>query len=225
MNCNETQDKLTDYVYGELSPEEAEDAEQHLRDCPKCSAQAATLRSTRAALELACESDDHLDEPPKTIELVQRAAARTERARRRWRRASLLGLAVSLMLAAFLAILPSIEVHGTHLVIRWSERDVTSLPDPQPPPSPSAETQLNESLADHERRLDAVDRLLDLVVGEIEADDRQLQRVVSVLSEWLTAIERRDSDRWKAVRRKILELDLGQTSIKNVSFQSSTSGD
>ena len=112
-----------------------------------------------------------------------------------------------------------------YLVIRWSERDVESLPDAQPSSSPNAEKQLNESLADHERRLDAVDRLLDLVVGEIEADDRQLQRVVGVLSEWLTAIERRDSERWKAVRHKILELDLGQTTTKTVSFQPSTSGD
>ena len=56
MNCAEIQDKLLDWTYDELPPEEGEALQQHLGQCPECAASLERWRHTRQLLEASKRS-------------------------------------------------------------------------------------------------------------------------------------------------------------------------
>jgi hypothetical protein len=76
MTCSDVNDKLIDYLYGELDPDAARAVEEHARGCDACAAAlkgfSATLVSTRSALQ------GPLDQRPPA-----RVAARVRRQARR----------------------------------------------------------------------------------------------------------------------------------------------
>jgi anti-sigma factor RsiW len=47
MTCKEAIDVLADYIEASLTPELAEELEQHLRDCAPCRVYLSTYRKTR----------------------------------------------------------------------------------------------------------------------------------------------------------------------------------
>ena len=53
MKCSKIQDKLLEYVYGELKPEDAVRVEQHLKDCPECAAALKDIEFTRKVFHRA----------------------------------------------------------------------------------------------------------------------------------------------------------------------------
>jgi anti-sigma factor (TIGR02949 family) len=57
MTCQRVTAMIRDYLTGELAPEIAAALEEHLRDCPDCTAFISTYKRTTQALQSICYDD------------------------------------------------------------------------------------------------------------------------------------------------------------------------
>jgi anti-sigma factor (TIGR02949 family) len=57
MTCQRVTAMIQDYLTGELAPEIAAALEEHLRDCPDCTAFISTYKRTTQALQSICYDD------------------------------------------------------------------------------------------------------------------------------------------------------------------------
>ena len=57
MSCQRVTAMIRDYLAGELAPEIAAALEEHLRDCPDCTAFINTYKRTTQALQSICYED------------------------------------------------------------------------------------------------------------------------------------------------------------------------
>lgn len=96
MNCDVWQDKLDAFVDSELTPEQMEGFEQHLRECPACSAETVSRQRLKLETRLAARRFT----PSTEFEARIRRTIAAPRARRSWIPA--LATAASLVFVALL---------------------------------------------------------------------------------------------------------------------------
>jgi hypothetical protein len=98
-----------------------------------------------------------------------------------------------------------VEIHPSHLVLAWGEASPSDVPDRYPtdktPVSLPTVDTLQDSVAAHQRRLDEINRLLDLVVTELNRNSAHLETTTALFARRIDTVERRNDERWRAVGR------------------------
>ena len=102
-------ERITDYVFGEMSGKELEEARRHVTDCPQCRNEAQQLERTRTTLRLSQDI-----EPPRhiTFEVEKRPAFG-------WRWLAPIGAAAAVIIAVLIAAPMSIQWNESQLTISF----------------------------------------------------------------------------------------------------------
>ena len=102
-------ERITDYVFGEMSGKELEEARRHLADCSQCRNEAQQLERTRATLRLSQDI-----EPPRhiTFEVEKRPAFG-------WRWLAPICAAAAVIIAVLIAAPMSIQWNESQLTISF----------------------------------------------------------------------------------------------------------
>jgi hypothetical protein len=207
MNCHTTQTRLVEWLYGELSEQEEARLREHLGECDSCRSEADKLRRSLQLLELAPETRSRVDAGG----VYRRAANRSEKSRRRWRRAALAACAAVLVVGAVAFGRLRIESHAGCLVLSWGNRpaadvaeespaepvveEISAAPDVPPDPWPT--------LRRHGERLETLDELAQLLVAEVDSADRRRRVDVAGLERKLKEIERQIARQWYVFDRDV----------------------
>ena len=238
MPCEQSSEKLIDFAYGELPSGQAAAIEAHLAECDSCRRQCEEIAHNIELLDRAAGEPmpATASDPWRIFAAVRlREAARS----RRWRRAAISAAAAAVLIAVAAAGFRHVEVHATHVVIRWSEAPAPTGPRPQPPagaPDDANLAQFREDLAqtrtllaEHGRRLEDLDRFASLVVAELKEDDVRLTRAATALRVRIDALQRQNDERWQAVGRGFHDWYLthlsGPSADSQANFTPPTAGD
>jgi anti-sigma factor RsiW len=140
MNCPDIRARLPGLAYGDLTLEERAAVTDHLRTCPACRKEEATLGQIRQLLDGVSVPSIAVDLPA----LYRQAAERHQRRARRWRRTALaaLGMAATVAVLA-LAMRCEIRIAAHEMVLRWADAPSSNTPGSAeilPSPPPRAET-------------------------------------------------------------------------------------
>jgi anti-sigma factor RsiW len=102
-------ERITDYVFGEMSGKELEEAQRHIADCSQCSDEVRQLERTRATLRLSqdIEPQRHI-----TFEVEKRPAFG-------WRWLAPIGAAAAVIIAVLIAAPMSIQWNESQLTISF----------------------------------------------------------------------------------------------------------
>jgi anti-sigma factor RsiW len=102
-------ERVADYVFGEMTGKELEEARRHIADCSQCRDEASQLERTRATLRLS-----HDIEPPRhiTFEVEKRRAFG-------WRWLAPIGAAAAVIIAVLIAAPMSIQWNQSQLTISF----------------------------------------------------------------------------------------------------------
>src|SRR5579884_302713 len=99
-------ERLTDFVFGELSQNEMEEAQRHLTNCEDCRQSVEQFEQTRSMLKMSPEV-----EPPRHI------VFEFERPRRLWTWLVPVGVAAALIVAVLLTVPMQVQWHDSQLTI------------------------------------------------------------------------------------------------------------
>jgi hypothetical protein len=202
MTCEVTAEQRIEFVYGELPPAQAAAIEAHLAECESCRreceefTQQMELMDRAVSVPVAAASTD-------LSKILATARSRANSRSRRWRRVALGAAAAALVIAVAAAAVRRVEVHATHVVIRWGGSAAPQqgqFPAAVDADSDRLRTELARTqslLLEHRRRLDDLDRLAALVVSELKDDDAGMAR----LAFRIDALQRQNDERWQTVRR------------------------
>jgi anti-sigma factor RsiW len=102
-------ERITDYVFGEMSGKELEEARRHIADCSQCRDEVSQVERTRATLRLSQDL-----EPPRhtTFEVEKRPAFS-------WRWLAPIGAAAAVIIAVLIAAPMSIQWNESQLTIAF----------------------------------------------------------------------------------------------------------
>jgi hypothetical protein len=116
-------ERTTDYLFGELSSAEMEEAHRHIAECAGCRQEVEQLRRTHAMLKASPDV-----EPPRQIvfEFEKRPAPIA------WRWLAPIGVAAALVIAVLIAAPMQIQWHDSQLTIAFGK-----LPASQVEPAPA----------------------------------------------------------------------------------------
>jgi len=205
MSCDRIQSQLIDWLYGELSQPEEERVREHVAECDSCRGKGDALRRSLELLELAPRAATRVD----VGQLYRQAAARSEKGRRRWRRASFAACAAVLLVGVVAFGRLRIESHAGYVVFSWGggaaadeeavEESVEEVPAPAAvvPPDPWP------TLARHGERLATLDELAQLLVAEVDSTDRRRRLDTAGLERKLKEIERQVARQWHVLDRDV----------------------
>jgi hypothetical protein len=213
MPCDQLPEKLIELIYGELTREDAAAVEAHLALCESCRRGRDDLARHVELLQSAAELP-----APGSVESARifAAARRREAARsRRWRRVAIAATAAAAVLLAAAAAGRRVEIHRTHVVIRWSERAEQLAPHQADVSDHRLKSELAQThalLARQQQRLDDLERFAALVVTELKQDDLRMSRTSTALHARLDALQRQTDERWQAVGRGFHDWYLTQLS-------------
>lgn len=192
MKCEQVEVKLISLVYGELTPQEQAEIEQHLADCEPCEQQAAKLNKAHALLEEAVSEQPATRELP-IAQVTRRAVELSERSRRRWQvLAGLTGLAAAVLVVLQLLTI-RIEIDQSHVEIAWGTPERTETPSPAPPnPGPISTQRLLPVVDEHQERLEDLDRLVHFLIRLKEADSRARDRGLAAVSRRVDSLQKQN---------------------------------
>lgn len=207
MSCADVQPRLIVWLYGELSEPEEERLREHLAECDACRRQADGLRRSQRLLELAPEARACVD----VGQLYRHAASRSDKGRRRWRRAALTACAATLLVAVIGFGRLRIESHAGYVVFSWGERaapvvevqavdrhvEEVSAAAPPVPPDPWP------TLDRYGERLATLDELAQLLVAEVDSSDRRRRLDIAGVERKLKEIEREVARQWHVLDRDV----------------------
>jgi Putative zinc-finger len=188
MTCEQVRALLPLAVYEDLTGPDAADVAMHLRDCPGCRAEEASLRQTRAAL-------DAVPAPEVTVnpaDVLRAESAHQARAMRRWRRLAVAATALAAGLLLVLAVRPQVRVGDGALVVRWA--------DPPPAPGPVVHVQQVRD-ADQAERLEIIAALLRAAADDAEGRDRDRRAEIAALRARLDAVRLTSDARWEDIQK------------------------
>jgi hypothetical protein len=202
-NCAQTRDALTDLLYGELPPAEAQAVQQHLAGCAPCRAEYAALRQVRAALDAtpAPAPRAEVDLP----RLYREAARRQARRLRRWRRLAVAGVAVAAGLLVALALRLEVRLGQHQIVLRWgAPPQVEQLRAAPKPP------ETDRSVAERTAEMQLVKDLIHLLADDVKARDGQQKEAMLALRERVEALRVLVDERYAATERDVSALYTAQ---------------
>ena len=206
MDCQEFQGRSMEWLYGELTDEDEKRLQEHLRDCSSCREDHLALTRSRDLLASSAVSGVAAAPPLDVASILQRAAACATRSRRRWRFVAAAAVTVALLLSLPQLLSIRIEASASRLSLSWGNDAGVA------PAELAAQPRASDSLAAHERRLDELDRLIRVVVDEIDAGDRRLGELTDTVRIWIERVQRDDERKWRAMRRSIHSLHLADLS-------------
>lgn len=220
MNCAHVRTLWTDWLYGELSADQEERLREHLADCDECRQAAQELRRSFQLLGSVPRTETRVD----LGRLYRRAAARSQRSRRRWRRGALVACAATLLVSVVALGRLRIECHADSLMLSWGDSALEpdgvrpspagDLPSPaavrREPDVPNDSRAPTPSPADpwpvlkrHEERLATLDELAQLLVAEMDSTDYRRRLDFAALGRRLTDLERQNASRWAVLDRDV----------------------
>jgi hypothetical protein len=209
MNCDESKHKLIEALYDELPACDAAALDEHLAACESCRHERDELSAARDLVQHAAAAPTSAGDTLDAARL-QRLAATRNNNRRRWRRGLVWATAAAVLVALGLARL-TVQVHPTHVVLAWGEPVAPTSVESTDEPLPAGDDTLRWAVARHQRRLDELHTLLDVVVDELKRDDEQFQRAVLMFDRRIDELRQRGDQRWRAVGRGFHEWMFTQT--------------
>ena len=197
MNCTEAHDDLPELACGALAGERRQRLEQHLIGCAGCRRELAALREVSRLLRAAPAPEARVD-----VEALYREAALRERRRlRRWRRLAVAACAVAALLLLIFGLKLEVCVGGNQVVLRWG-----------PPPEetlvvvPAPRLREDPRLAEHERRLRALNELVVQLAGDVQTLDLRQQTDLTQLRAAVERLREQSALHWAAAERDVQAL-------------------
>jgi hypothetical protein len=159
MTCTQICEQLPLFLYGDLSPDNAQAVEHHLADCASCREAFANLQSVRDALNAT-------PTPEVIVQPSQILLASAERPRQSaWvRRCAGTAVAASLLLLAFLNL--EVRIEKKQLMLRWGQPAPVVVAYLPPPPTD------NRSLIALEERVRILQELTHALARDVDRRDR-----------------------------------------------------
>src|SRR5262245_4020353 len=186
-------ERITDYVFGEMSGKELEEARRHVADCSLCRDEVQQLERTRATLTLSQDI-----EPPRhiTFEVEKRPAFG-------WRWLAPIGAAAAVIIAVLIAAPMSIQ---------WNESQLTISFGTSPAPVVRNETANGQSPV--RTVSEPID--YDRIISEVQKQLRSQQPSLSV------APVKLEAEQAKVIQRlddRLVYVEKVQKSIENENFK------
>jgi hypothetical protein len=209
MSCSPIRERLAEFIYGDLTPTEAREVEEHLRSCPACRREQAALVGVRSLLDRAGTRAVPVDLPG----IYQRAAESQERRTRLWRRAgiAILGAAAAVLIVTMLLRL-EVRAGAGQVVIRWGPTELPKAPiaplDVQPAVASGSSFEIRSEL-------DILSELIQGLTEQQEIRDRQGAQDRAWFRAQLDELRRQTVQHWMATERDVAALcstQLNQTS-------------
>ena len=217
--CDEVRNRLIELAYDDFAGDvRANDdraaLERHVHKCAGCREALGELAWTRDLIAKAAAS--RLTRTAVHDGRIHRdIAARAERSRRRWRRLAWLATAAALWVCVWSASRLRVEIHASHAVLAWGDAagssDLAPITDIHEPTAVSDAQSIADSIAAHQRRLVEINRLLNLMVSELNRNSARIETTVAVFGQRIDAVERQNNERWRAVGRGFHDWYLKQT--------------
>ena len=157
-------ERITDFVFGELSPAEMDEARGHIESCSDCRTRVEQFEQTRSLLKMSPD-----EEPPHRIvfEIEKRPRGNF------WQWLVPAGLAAAILAAVLVAAPPHLQWNDSQLTIAFGTPSPVAV---APPPAPAVQTAVVEP--DYERILKALEKEFD------KRDAVQLKKIQRSLDEW-----------------------------------------
>jgi hypothetical protein len=144
-------DRITDFIFGELSATEMEELRRHVSECAECRSQVQQFEHTRAMLKTSPDVD-----PPRRIVFeVERPASV-----RRWQWLAPVGIAAAILLTVLIAAPIQVQWNESQLTIAFGR-------------APAAPTSQPLQEANYER----IDRDMRQLQAQLEYLDAQQQEL------------------------------------------------
>jgi Putative zinc-finger len=209
MNCSSIHERLAEFVYGDLTPTETREFEEHIRSCPACRREQVGLASVRSLL-------DQAGTPPISADLpgiYRRAAEMQGRRARAWRRAGMgiVGAAAAVLLVTMLLRL-EVRADARQVVIRWGAP--AELPKSPIAPLDVQRAVASRSTPEMHDELDILSELIQGLTEQQEVRDRQGAQDRAWFRAQLDELRRQTVQHWMATERDVAALcstQLNQT--------------
>jgi anti-sigma factor RsiW len=210
MSCSPIRERLAEFVYGDLTPAEAREVEEHIRSCPACRREHAALAGVRSLLDQAGTPAISADLPA----IYRRAAEIQGRRARAWRRAGMgiLGAAAAVLIVTMLLRL-EVRADARQVVIRWGapaepqESPIIAPLDVQPAVASRSSSEL-------QGELDILSELIQGLTEQQEVRDRRSAQDRAWFRAQLDELRRQTVQHWMATERDVAALcstQLNQT--------------
>jgi hypothetical protein len=209
MSCSPIRERLTEFVYGDLTPAEAREVEEHIRSCPACRREEAALAGVRGLLDRAGTPAISADLPG----IYRRAAEMQGRRARAWHRAGIgiLGAAAAVVIVTMLLRL-EVRADARQVVIRWgAPAELPKSPiaplDVQPAVSSRSSSEIRDEL-------DILSELIQGLMEQQEVRDRRSAQDRTWFRAQLDELRRQTVQHWMATERDVAALcgtQLNQT--------------
>jgi hypothetical protein len=208
MRCTEARTDLPAFACGHLPPEASRRLEEHLAACPTCRRDADELRRVSRLLRADPAPAVEVDLAGLYREAAQRDALRL----RRWRRLALAAcaaLAAGLLVAVCLNLEVRLEKH--QVVLRWGEPPAADEPTP---PAPQTIIVQNGLGPEDQRRLRALQELVETLAVDAETRDLERQQELDRLRASLAELRRQAVLHWEEAEQDVSALLAHQSRKK-----------
>ena len=214
MNCVQVQQRMVDYLSGDLPPEEIELVECHVKECSACRLEVTQMQHSDSLLRRTCAEATS----PGNVDVqgvVNRTRQRLEQSRRRWRRISAMALAAAVLLVLFNSLSLQFEVRDSHIVLGWGE-----FTQPTPPRAASNDSHVLAQFNDHKTRLDDLDELILVLIQKETADEQQHTRESLLLAKRLYSMQEQNDTRWRTLTSALRKIRGWTTPSTDAQFTS-----
>ena len=237
MKCERAQIEFMEWLYTTSSTDMDHEISDHLRVCGVCQEicddmrlafdalaneledSEANVGALKTASAKALESSafraggtNAISLPSVRRQTAMGRAGKGTRSVRRWKRASFLSSLTAICLLCVFFFSTSVEISHSSVTFRWGEefqQANTSKPE-------KLVEGLQSSVDAHDQKLRELDLLMQVVVDEIESDDRELARVAMTLSRVIEDNRRQEESRWQTVSRGMHNLHLTQLTQEQI---------
>jgi hypothetical protein len=209
MSCSPIRERLAEFVYGDLTPAEAREVEEHIRSCPACRREHAAVVGVRSLLDRTGIPAVPTDLPG----IYRRAAELQGRRARAWRRAGMgiLGAAAAVVIVTMLLRL-EVRADARQLVIRWGAP--AELPKSPIAPLHVQPAVASRSSSEIQGELDILSELIQGLTEQQEVRDRQSAQDLVWFRAQFDELRRQTVQHWMATERDVAALcstQLNQT--------------
>jgi hypothetical protein len=219
--CDEVRKRLIELAYDDFAGDaigidDRAALERHVSQCAGCRDALSELRWTRDLVARAAVSRPTSVRAVHAGRVQRHVAELAQRGQRRWRRLAWLATAAALLVCVGAISRLRVEIHPSRVVFAWGDgsggADQNSIvaADPETMAEPRVQT-VEDSIAAHQRRLAEINRLLDLMVTEMNRNSARIEATGVVFARRIDAVERQNNERWRAVGRGFHDWYLKQT--------------
>ena len=219
--CDEVRKRLIELAYDDFAGvtigiDDRADLERHVSECTGCREALGELRWTRDLVARAAALRPTSVRAVHAGRVQRDVAELAQRGQRRWRRLAGLATAAALLVCVGAASRLRVEIHPSRVVLAWgnasgsADQKSGGAADPETIAAPGVQS-VTDSIAAQQRRLVEINRLLNLMVTEMNRNSARIEATGVVFARRLDAVERQNNERWRAVGRGFHDWYLKQT--------------